>query len=166
MPDPINPKEAAFDAGTKAIVTATEAAAAQEEARRLDTAALLSRVDEHLKQYTITNAEVMTESIKTIVSDALGRVKSRYVDTDRIPLLCQTIFAMQEKIEDTNFTMKDAIKELKDLLKENKEASEKQHDNFVTKTGEYWIVRTIVFTGVSVTLITVFTLILSSVLKK
>lgn len=142
-----DPAATAFDAGTDAIKAAAEAAAAQEMARAADTAALLAKVDQHLKEFTKQNAETMTESIKVIVSDALGRVTSRYVDTDRIPLLCQSVFAV-----------KDDVKELKEMVKE-------VHEKFVTKDGQYFIVRIIVFVGAGSVLAWALKLVFDSITK-
>jgi hypothetical protein len=154
MTDPTTAATTAFDAGTDAIKAAAEAAAAQEMARAADTAALLSKVDEHLKAFTKENAENMTESIKVIVSDALGRVTSRYVDTDRIPLICQSVFAIQ-----------DDVKESKEDLKELKEDLKVAHEKFVTKDGQYFIVRMLVFSGAGIVLAGFAKLIFDSVSK-
>lgn len=150
--DPITTAAQAFDAGTDAIKAAADAAAAQELARATDTAALLAQVDEHLKMFTKANAENMTESIKVIVSDALGRVTSRYVDTDRIPLICQSVFAIQDDVRES----KEDLKELKATIKES-------HEKFVTKDGQYFIVRALVFSGAGIVLVGFLKLVFDSV---
>ncbi len=139
MIDPLTPQAAAdtaFNAGTDVIRAAADVATAQELARAADSDALVAKIEQKMHEHAKENTEIMAESITKIVSDALGRVKSRYVDTDRIPLLCQTMFGM-----------KDDIKELKDMVAANKEDSDKQLKNFVTKDGQYFIVRAIVFVG-------------------
>jgi GTP1/Obg family GTP-binding protein len=145
----------AFDASTEAIVAAQEHAAAQEIARAADSENLIAKLEEKMEQHTKENAENMMKAVTEIVTDALGRVKSRYVDTDRIPLLCQSVFQVR-----------DDIKELKEIMIANRKESDIQHESFVTKTGEYWVMKTIVFTGAGLTLIGVFTLVLNSVLKR
>ena len=102
-----SPSTTATQAGLAAIDAAASAAAAQEVARASDTASLLSKVDEHLKDYTKENARVMTKSIKEIVDDALGRSPARFSDASRIPLICKSIFDIHGNII-----------EIKDILKE------------------------------------------------
>ena len=108
-----DPSTTATQAGLAAIDAAASAAAAQEVARTSDTASLLSKVDEHLKDYTKENARQMTDSIRKIVDNALGRSPSRFIDASRIPLICKSIFDIHGNI----ITISDLIKEIGERTK-------------------------------------------------
>lgn len=128
-----DPTTEAFDAGTAAIQTAAEAAAAQELARAADTAALLAHVDDRLKEYNKQNMSTIATSMVDVVNDALGKFPTRYFDASRIPLICQSILAIHED-----------VKQLSDMMKTDREAAGTEHEKFVTKES-FYPVRNIIY---------------------
>ncbi len=87
------------------------------------------------------NKKDMHSSIVEVVGDALGQNPTRYVDVSRIPLICKSIIEMNAGIKDLN-------------------------NNYVRKDGEYWVVRTIVFSGAAIVLTTCLVALLSFVIFK
>ncbi len=142
MTDPTTAAEDAFDAGTQAIVMAQEHAAALEIARKADSDSLIAKVDEHLKEFNQQNKKDLHNIVLNVLGDVFGPDESTYVVKNRVPLLCQSV-AM----------MKDTMIEIKEMIIDNKKDSDIQHLTFVTKNGEYWIIRTIVFTGAGIVLV-------------
>lgn len=151
MTDPTKAANEAFEASTEAIIAGQEHAAAQEEARAKDSAALMAKVEAKLKETNEQNKQDMKTVIIDVLENVFGKEQSTYVVKNRVPLLCQDVRGM-----------KGDISEIKTMMKEDRENSEKQHEKFVTKSGEYLVIKAIVFIGSG----TVLLYVLNSVLAK
>lgn len=92
-----------------------------------------------------TNEEHMTKSLSNALRDVFGEnVNSgRFIDTSRIPLICQSILGIEKSIE-----------EIKDGM----------NTKFIT-TDAFWPVKTIVYTGVGLVLTAVVGALLALVFK-
>ncbi len=142
------------EASIEVVETAKKAAEATEASRVADTASLLEQVDMHMA-YALQKTKLeMHDSLVEIVGDALGKTPTRYFDATRIPLICQAILTIDEN-----------MKELKNMIKEDRENSEKEQKEFVRKDGDYKIIRALVFSGVAITMTTLLGAILSTYIK-
>lgn len=96
--------------------------------------------------------EILAQAVTKAINDSKG--DSRFIDLSRIPLICLSI---------TNIS-KD-IAEIKEMITNNRKESDIQHESFVKKGGEYTLIRSIVFGGVSLVLIAVAKVVLDSFIK-
>lgn len=94
--------------------------------------AIIKLIDQKLE---ILNKENM-QGIAKAINDALGKDPTRYVDVSRVPLLCKSVIDIRE-----------TINEIKNMIKENRKSDDEEHKKFVTKDGQYFVIRVIVFTG-------------------
>ena len=120
--------EKATIASQEVVTTATDAASATERARTTDTEALLAHLEDKLEEHNQKNMATISEAMVEVVNDALGKLPTRYFDSSRIPLICKSIFNIEEKMSEQSQMLKDT------------------QSKFVAKDGEYWIIRMVVFT--------------------
>lgn len=110
-----------------------------------------------IDQKTIeTLADAVTKAINA------NQGNKRFIDLERIPLICLSISNISKSLDTHVISMGRAMEEIKDMIVKNKEDSDKQHDKFVTKDGQYFIVRAIVFTGAGIVLAGFLKLVLDS----
>ena len=88
----------AIVAGAEAITAAATAAAAVEASRSSDTAALLAKVDEKLREHHDDNKKEMRNTLLDVLGDVFGPDESTYVVKNRVPLLCQSVKGMEASI--------------------------------------------------------------------
>lgn len=93
------------------------------------------------------------QALSDAINKAIGKndAGDKFIDLSKIPLICLSMAHLSSD-----------MKEIKRMIKENKEDSDKQHATFVTKAGEFWAIRTIVFGGAGIVLVAF----LNSVLNK
>lgn len=99
--------------------------------------------------------ETLADAVTKAINSNEGN--KRFIDLERIPLICLSISNISKSLDTHVTTMGKAMEEIKHMIIANKEDSDKQHDKFVTKDGQYFIVRAIVFTGTGLVLTGVIT---------
>ncbi len=105
-PETIEAVTALQGAVTDSVVIAHQAAEAREQVRSADSAYLLAKVDEKLKQYNQQNMDTIASSMVEVINDALGKSPTRYFDASRIPLLCKSIMDLHENVKEVKQMMK------------------------------------------------------------
>lgn len=93
------------------------------------------------------------------VTKALGSNggNKRFIDLERIPLICLAISNMSKGID-----------EIKQMMEKNQKESDEQHEAFLTKESfeqQFSPVRMIVFGGIGLALIALATAVVSQVIK-
>lgn len=104
--------------------------------------------------------------------DGMYDPRQRFINISQIPIICMDIKNIKENMAEMKnnmienvIEMKESVKEIIGMMKEDRDKSDTAHERFVTKDGEYFIIRSIVFGGVGLALIAIAGAIIASVLK-
>ena len=101
------------------------------------------------------SVQVLADAISKAIGESKG--EKRFIDMTKIPLICASIVGIHEN-----------IKEIKNMIVDNKKDSDVQHESFVTKEYlhlNFDTVRTLVYGGVGLALVAVVGAIVSLVIK-
>ena len=107
--------------------------------------------------------ETLADAVTKAISANAGN--KRFIDLERIPLICLSMANFSKAFDAHVINMEKAMNEIKAMIESNKKDSDKQHESFVTKDGQYFILRAIVFTGTGSILLWALKLLFDSILK-
>ncbi len=100
------------DAKTEAMLEEHDRKVAAGLVRAEDIEEILSKVDDHLRDYNEANKHYLKSTIVDVMENVFGKEESTYIVKNRVPLLCQSVIQMKGDISDIKLMMTDQYRKL------------------------------------------------------
>ena len=112
--------------------------------------------DQQTTERNERSVRVLADAISHAIQENKG--DKRFIDLTKIPLICLSIAGIHE-----------SLKEIKNMIVNNKNDSDEEHERFLTKEAfhlEFDTVKAVVYGGIGLVLVTIVGALLSVLLSK